>query len=87
MGETHGTHVGLSCTLCWFLLWFYVELNRLKVHTYTSLQLHCRTATGTRMLFGITQCYLPTKLTFQPSPQPRLVLDFVTLEECKAELA
>jgi len=34
---------------------------------------------------GITQCYLAA-VTFPPLPQPKLVLDLVSREECKAEL-
>jgi len=39
------------------------------------------------MQYGITQCYLPLSNSDFPSlPKPKLVLDLVTLEGCKAEL-
>jgi len=42
---------------------------------------------GNHMPYGITQCYLPlAAVTFQPLPQPKLVLNLVTPERCKAEL-
>ena len=45
------------------------------------------TAMGNHMLYGITQCYLPSAVvTFPPLLQPKLVLDLATLEDCKAEL-
>jgi len=47
------------------------------------------TATGTHVLYVITQCYLPPGRgdipAFTPS-QLRLVLDLATPEGCKAEL-
>ena len=47
----------------------------------------CHTTAGTRMPFGITQCYLPpAEVTFPPLPQPKLVLNLASLEGCKAEL-
>jgi len=39
------------------------------------------------MPYGIIQCYLPkAAATLQPLSHPKLVLDLVTPEECKAEL-
>ena len=59
-----------------------MKLKQLKV-VYCSLQL----ATPLRELMGshIVTCHL-AEMTFPPLPQPKLVLDLVTPEGCKAEL-
>jgi len=45
------------------------------------------TATGTHMLYGITQCYLPPGRGDIPTFTPaKLVLDLATPEGCKARL-
>jgi len=45
------------------------------------------TAIAHHKAYGITQCYLPlVSGDFTPLPQPKLVLDLVTAEGCKAEL-
>jgi len=50
------------------------------------VKLH-HTATGNHMPYGIIQCYLPPGSSDFPAlPQPKLVLDLVTPQGCKAEL-
>ena len=45
------------------------------------------TATGTHVPYGLHSltCH-PAEVTFQPLPQPKLVLDLATPEGCKSEL-
>jgi len=65
-----------------------------KVNYYTgtavcSVTLSHRHATGTHVPYGITQCYLPSGRGDIPAiglPQPKLIFDLATSEECKAEL-